>query len=138
MTYDMSEHRHRFAVWAAARAAQRGWRSATVEKLRDALESCGIREFVGSSESHSIEEPHFGELHRRWCRAVIESLRQQEIDAPFGRAAKLVAVYVKVMVVLGPAGNCDLARVVHPPIDRTVLQNVAAAADVHSPHKRLW
>jgi hypothetical protein len=38
------EHRHRFAVWAAARAAQRGF--VTVEKLRDALEATDIVAFV--------------------------------------------------------------------------------------------
>jgi hypothetical protein len=42
--YDVFEHRHRFAVWAAARAAQRGF--VTVEKLRDALEATDIVAFV--------------------------------------------------------------------------------------------
>jgi hypothetical protein len=138
LPYDMNEHRHRFAAWVAGRAVQRRFKGATVEKLRDALESCGIREFVGSPESRGIDERRFRELHRQWCRAVIESLRQQRLNATFGRAAKLVAVYLKVMVVLSPAGNCDLARVSHPPIDSTILQNVAVAADVQSPHKRSW
>lgn len=138
MPYDMTEHRHRFASWAAARAVQRGWRSATAEKLRDALEHSGIREFVGDVELRNIDECSFRESHRRLCRALIESLSQQGVDATFGRAAKLVAVYLKVMVVLSPAGDCDLALVVHPPIDRTILQNVAAAPDVHSPYKLFW
>ena len=139
MPYDMNEHRHRFAAWAAGRAAQRGFKGATVEKLRDALEGCGVREFVCSPESRAgIEEPRFREFHRQWCRAVIELLAQQGVaDATFGRAAKLVAVYLKVMVVLSPAGDCDLARVLHPPIDSTVLKNVGAS-DVQSPHKRSW
>jgi hypothetical protein len=139
MPYDMTEHRHRFAAWAAARAVQRGWGSSKTEKLRNALASCGVREFVGSPESpYSIDERSFRELHRQWCRSVIESLTQQGVaDATFGRAAKLVAVYLKVMVVLGPDGDCNLARVVHPPIDRTELQKVAADVG-DSPHKRLW
>jgi hypothetical protein len=140
MPYDMTEHRHRFAAWAAARAVQRGWRYSTKEKLRDALESCGVREFVCSPESRAgIDECRFREFHRQWCRAVIESLTQQGVaDATFGRAAKLVAVYLKVMVVLSPSGDCDLARIAHPPIDRTELQKVAAEASVDSPRKLLW
>ncbi|MBI3646600.1 MAG: hypothetical protein HY233_11630 [Acidobacteriales bacterium] len=139
MPYDMTEHRHRFAAWAAARAVQRRWRSAKKEKLRDALEGCGVREFVCSPESRDIDEDRFRQFHRQWCRAVIESLTQQGVaDATFGRAAKLVAVYLKVMVVLSAAGDCDLARVVNPPIDRTELQKVAAEVGVDSPHKRLW
>jgi hypothetical protein len=102
MPYDMTEHRHRFAAWAAARAVQRGWGSSKTEKLRNAIESCGVREFVGSLESpHGVDERRFRELHRQWCCAVIESLTQQGVAAAtFGRAAKLVAVYLKVMVVL--------------------------------------
>jgi hypothetical protein len=44
MSYDLTEHRRRFAAWAAARGAQRGF--TTVDSLRDALENCGIREFA--------------------------------------------------------------------------------------------
>lgn len=139
MPYDMTEHRHRFAAWAAARAVQRGWGSSKTGTLRNALESCGIREFIGSPESpHGVDEHRFRDLHRQWCHGVIESLTQQGVAAAtFGRAAKLVAVYLKVMVVLSPAGDCDLARVAHPPIDRTELQKLAAEG-VDSPHKRLW
>jgi len=41
MPYDLAEHRHRFAVWAAARAAQRGF--TTVKNLRAALQAADIR-----------------------------------------------------------------------------------------------
>jgi hypothetical protein len=70
---------------------------------------------------------------------VIKSLTEQGVaDATFGRAAKLVAVYLKVMVVLSPAGDCDLALVAHPPIERTELQKLAAEVGVDSTHKRFW
>lgn len=72
-------------------------------------------------------------------REVIKSLTEQGVaDATFGRAAKLVAVYLKVMVVLSPAGDCDLALVAHPPIERTELQKLAAEVGVDSTHKRFW
>jgi len=139
MPYDMTEHRHRFASWAAARAVQRGWGSSKSEKLRGALESCGVREFLCTPESRDVEVRGFEDLHRQWCRAVIESLTQRGVaGATFGRAAKLVAVYLKVTVVLGPAGECNLSRVAHPPIDRKELQKLAAEAGIDSPHKRSW
>ncbi len=43
----------------------------------------------------------------------------------FGRAAKLVAVYLKAMVVVGQIVQTTLARVAHPPIDRMLLRNLA-------------
>ncbi len=42
MVYDLFVHRHNFAIWAAARAAQRKAANATVQNLKDSLESSGI------------------------------------------------------------------------------------------------
>jgi hypothetical protein len=55
-----------------------------------------------------------------------------------GRAAKLVAVYLKAMVVMGGDPETSLARVAHPPIDRILLQNLARAEELDSPHQRAW
>jgi hypothetical protein len=37
----------------------------------------------------------------------------------------VVAIYLKSMIVLGPDGNSPLAAIVHPPIDRNLLQSMA-------------
>src|ERR1035438_5835174 len=74
MPYDLFEHRHRFAVWAAARATQRNFTS--VERLRDALQKCGIKEFVNTAALREIDEARYRELHRDWCRAIIPDLAE--------------------------------------------------------------
>ncbi|MBF9002488.1 hypothetical protein [Vibrio nitrifigilis] len=38
------EYCHNFAVWAGARASQRGF--TTVKVLKDALDNCGIKDFA--------------------------------------------------------------------------------------------
>ena len=48
----------------------------------------------------------------------------------FGRAAKLVAVYLKSMVIIGPAGDSPLARIARPPIDRLLLRRIADLSDI--------
>jgi hypothetical protein len=58
--------------------------------------------------------------------------------ATYGRAAKLVAVYLKAMVLMGDGANTPFGRVMHPPIDRTLLQHLAASPHVTSPHKAAW
>lgn len=58
-------------------------------------------------------------------------------NVTYGRAAKLVAVYLKSMIVLGPDGPSSLASIAHPPIDRILLRNLASS-DVTSPHKSNW
>lgn len=135
MSYDITEHRHRFSVWAAARAAQRGF--ASLAALRDALERCGVVEFLARAEAHETDEARFRALHEGWCRSIVKSLEASHPRVTFGRAAKLVAVYLKSMVVLARP-DTTLARFVHPPIDAILLRNVSRAADVHSLHKPAW
>lgn len=59
-------------------------------------------------------------------------------NATYGRAAKLIAVYLKAMVVTGPGSKTALARVAHPPIDRILLKNICQAGHLESPHKKEW
>jgi hypothetical protein len=137
MTYNHFEHRHRFAVWAGARAAQRGF--ATVEYLRDALESTDIRQFVADNQAIDISAADFEVRHRNWCNSIAEHLSERGVaNATFGRAAKLVAVYLKSMIVVGPHTTSALAEIVHPPIDRILLQNLGTSAEIQSVHKKGW
>ena len=137
MPYSLPEHRHRFAVWAAARAAQRGF--TTVDELRGALEAADIRRAASSPEVLELCSADFETLHRRWCAAVCATLAGRGIPgATYGRAAKLVAVYLKATVLMGEAAASPLGRHMHPPIDRTLLQNLASAPRIASPHKAAW
>src|SRR5437660_689092 len=100
MEYDLAEHRHRFAVWAAARAAQRGF--TTVSNLRAAVEDCGVREFLRTCDPESIDAEAFEQHHRAWCGKIISRLSDAGVKNPtYGRAAKLIGVYLKSMVILG-------------------------------------
>jgi hypothetical protein len=124
--YNLFEHRHRFAVWAAARATQRGFTN--VDKLRDALESSGVMVFVRDHAAAELDAATYAAHHAEWCDKIIESLKHAgvpETTVSFGRAAKLVAVYIKSMVVVGPLAQTALARVAHPPIDRIILRNLS-------------
>jgi hypothetical protein len=137
MPYSLPEHRHRFAVWAAARAAQRGF--TTVDELRGALEATDIRRATSDPEVLELRSANFDTLHRRWCASIRASLKGRGIArVPYGRAAKLVAVYLKATVLMGEGAASPLARQMHPPIDRTLLQNLASAPRIESPHKVAW
>jgi hypothetical protein len=135
--YDISEHRHRFAVWAAARAAQRGF--TTVGNLRDALEATDIRQVAFAAKSRHVTAEQFDALHRRWCSAISAYLRSRDIaNVTYGRSAKLVAVYLKTIVIMGENWDSPLGRHMHPPIDRTLLQRLASSDRVTLPHKVEW
>ena len=137
MPYDLAEHRHRFAVWAAARAAQRGF--TTVANLRKALESVNIKGIIAAPENLQLDEEEFNALHRRLCLEICAFLSSRHIKkTTHGRAAKLVSVYLKATVLMGDACDSPLARNMHPPVDRILLQNLAASEKIKSEHKAAW
>lgn len=137
MGYEIFEHRHRFAVWAAARATQRAF--TTVAILRDAVESSSIVAFVREPASLEIDRQAFEVRHRQWCTLIAAFLEKRGVEsASFGRAAKLTAIYLKSMVVVAGYAHSQLAAVAHPPIDRILLQKLAASEKVSSPHKSAW
>ena len=122
--YNLTEHRHRFSVWAAARAAQRKWKGARVERLRGAVEASGLVTYCHENTKADIDKPTFDALHAEWCCQIIRNLEDNGIECTFGRAAKLVAVYLKSMVVCYDPDSA-LARICHPPIDSIMLRNLA-------------
>ena len=71
MTYSHFIHRHKFAVWCAARAVQRKF--AKTIFLRDALEKCGIVEFMEHYNGGDISPETFDKLHEK-LKSHINSL----------------------------------------------------------------
>lgn len=124
-------------MWAAARAAQRGF--TTVKNLRESLQATDIREIFSDPLSLQVSASQFDDLHRRWCSTICSFLRQRAIaNVTYGRAAKMVAVYLKATVIMGNACDSSLGRNLHPPIDRILLQGLAASDRISSPHKSAW
>ena len=135
--YDHFEHRHRFAMWTGARAAQRGFASTKI--LCGAIEATSVREFLRNPASLDTDAREFELKHREWCNVALEHLSKQGVEgATFGRMAKLFAVYLKAMVVVGENPRSKLAAVIHPPIDRILLQRLASTVAVDSRQRRLW
>lgn len=135
--YDLFTHRHNFAVWAAARAAQRGLDNGTNKTLKDALEKSGIVDYILEKGSSDINESDYDRVHRKWCGSIIETVKGcGSRKMSYGRAAKLVGIYLKVMIVLSAEGNTWLANVAHPPIDSDLLKNLAGCARIDGNTKK--
>ena len=64
---------------------------------------------------------------QQWTAEVLASLAARSPGIRYGRAAKLVAVYLKEMVVTGPHADHAFARLLHPPIDGILLRGLATA-----------
>jgi len=123
INYSLEEHKHNFSVWAAARATQRSF--TTVENLRNALEQSGIREFLQDPVSKNTTSPMYHELHSKYCNSIMDYLTKLNIDGvTFGRAAKLIAIYLKSMIV-NCDEHCSLSINAYPPIDSILLKNIS-------------
>jgi hypothetical protein len=118
--YSIEQHRHQFAVWAAARAVQRGFAGSTTDAIETALGSCGVREDI----ANGMDVSDYDECHSKWCDSVMQSL-----NSSYGQAAKVIAIYVKATLVI-PHPESALACVAHPPIDSFVLKNLMNDARV--------
>jgi hypothetical protein len=139
VSYDLLAHRHRFAVWTAARAVQRAFHGSCTSNCNEALEKSGVTVFVGDASYSGMTDARFNELHVDWCRRILaEFIRLGSTGATYGRSAKLVAVYLKTMIVVGGFGYTDFGRVLHPRIDETLLGNLAGSPVIQSPHKDTW
>jgi len=123
-TYSFFTHRHNFAVWAAARASQRSFTSVSI--LKAALEASELPQGIQDPSKWPTCADQFDIFHRFYCSRIADHLRTAGVaNVSYGRAAKLVAVYLKSTVVVSEHARSTFADIIHPPIDRTLLQNLA-------------
>jgi hypothetical protein len=123
-TYSLFTHRHNFAVWAAARASQRGFTN--VSTLKAALEASQLHLEIQDLSKWPVRADQFDTFHRLYCNRIVDRLGGANVaNVSYGRAAKLVAVYLKSMIVVSQHAGSTFANIIHPPVDRTLLQALA-------------
>jgi len=113
----------------------------SVNELHDALGKIGIKEFVRRRIEEEITEEGFQNQHKGWCGEIVKFLYDSDVSGDsklwYGRAAKLVAMYLKGMVVVGHHSKTPLARIAHPPIDSILLDGIARCDCVPAATRRL-
>ena len=118
--YSFAEHVHRFAVWTAARAVQRNFTK--TEIIRKAIEQTELQNLFFRKDISSPEQ--FDKFHEKTCDKLITEFRKLRKVASYGRAAKIVAIYIKTAIIIPEKGKSKLSKIAHPPIDRILLQNL--------------
>lgn len=130
MSYSLIEHRHRFAAWAAGRAAgTKGCRFA-VEEGRGLIEGTDIPSYAADQQSAPESPEDFDARHRLWREQMVAQATARRIGGTagcftHGVAAKLINVYLKSTVIcsISPTSLEKQSRtnIIHPPIDRLLL-----------------
>ena len=122
MSYTFVDHLHNYAVWTAARAVQRGWKGAKTINIKTAIESTDLMNLA--SNKRNITTSEFDNFHRLTAHRIINSFDSLGIKASYGRAAKIIAIYIKTSVISRDSGQSPISRLAHPPIDNILLTNL--------------
>lgn len=121
MSFTFDEHRYNFAVWTAARAIQRGLSNASSANIAKIFKKMDI---VGTLAKTSIKsETNYDTFQKAACKAMIEFANELNLELSYGRASKLLAIYIKTYYVLPDKGEGNISKFAHPPIDNMQLEN---------------
>lgn len=122
MSYTFKDHLHNYSIWTAAKSVQRGWKGAKTINIKIAIESTDLKdiEFV----LLTLEPIEFDNFHRQIAHKIIDSFKNMGIKASYGRAAKIIAIYLKTSIIIRDSGSGPISRIAHPPIDNILLTNL--------------
>ena len=118
MKYSIDKHIQVFATWTAARAVQRAF--TTTIKIMAAIDKT---ELVRFSKLNIRTPEDFEDFHRKCANKIMLALKKEKCS--YGRASKIIAVYLKTSVIIPLNGNGKLCTLIHCPIDRILLANIA-------------
>lgn len=120
--YNIDLHTHRFATWAAGRAASVKGARFSVKEGKRWLETAGFKETL---KVVSLPVPSEIDMtHRVWRKDIIKYAAEDEKILPHGQAAKLINTYLKARFVCGGFANHPSVAALHPPIDRVLLNRL--------------
>lgn len=128
-SYSASTHTHNFACWTAAAAVRRGF--TTNEVIASAIEKAKLHEWANQLLENF---DNFSAEHDNICDRLVnelESVPNQKEEyytkCTFGRAAKIVSIYLKTYIVLPYIYDSKydlLLETIYPPIDQLLLTGI--------------
>ncbi len=92
--FNIEEHKHRFAAWAASRAASTRTARFSVEQGKHILEAIGINPELAHPDQLP-SSPEMDTAHRQWRLKAIEAGHALGLRFTHGIAAKLINCYFK-------------------------------------------
>lgn len=124
--YTIEEHKHRFAAWAASRAASTSSNCRfSVSKGKELLEHINLQSLL--CDPDKLPSPkEFDLKHQEWRRSLVEkAIKTDLIGFTHGIAAKLINIYLKSAFICVYDQNLPIIKAIHPPIDRLLLNELA-------------
>ena len=143
-SYSLHEHSFRFAGWCASTAAGRSPNCRfTIETGMKIISISGVKEKFQTWDDLPSTEQSFDELHKDLTKQIIHVAHSSSIELKgkkrsftYGIGAKLLNCYLKPIYlasnqnVFSPSLSYK-AALIHPPVDRILLQNCKSLAKPH-------
>ena len=110
--------------------------------IKSIIESSRLQLFVNDKLDYSAEE--YDKFHSLCASELIESFKKLECNygiensLTYGRAAKIIAIYLKTCVVFCKNSKCNKSNVIHPPIDGTLLLNLSKIESLKCLKSKTW
>jgi len=76
------------------------------------------------SHHEDMTAEEFDKFHRETGLAMIGMFNDHNVQASYGQAAKITAIYLKISVIIRESGAGTLSRIIHPPIDNILLSRM--------------
>lgn len=126
MSYNIEEHKHRYAAWASSRAASTKTCRFSVLQGKNIIEAVGLHHLL--SDPNLLPSPsQIDTTHRKWRESAIHAATSQGLTGfSHGVAAKLINVYLKGAFVCGGHEEHANVAALHPPIDSLLLDELYA------------
>jgi len=118
--YNIEEHIHRFAAWAASTAARASTECRfTVAVGTKIIEDSPLYQIV--KDPRKLPSPEeFDEAHKEWRNEIV--VKTKYVGFTHGVAAKLINCYLKAALLNHQSSNDKKIKAMHPPVDRILLE----------------
>ena len=109
-----NEYLHNFACWAAARAVQNpNLKGTNTKTIKNAIELLDLFSFVENPERLS----DYPIIHDKLVVGLLNKLNWVDQENRYGVAAKIIAIYFKVSIILPSKAPNKIINNIYPPMD---------------------
>jgi hypothetical protein len=137
-SYTIAEHRHRFAAWAASRAASVKGCRFKVKQGVAILERSGFDSNL-DCPSNLPEASEFDAFHKIKRNLIIKKASEFLLSFSDGVAAKLINCYLEAKFVCRGYSKDEKVKAIHSPIDDVLLEVLINSTDPSiSAHRETW
>lgn len=120
----MEDYIKNYALWASCRSVQRGWKGATFGNLVPSLQEALDIDTLFNDKIQWTRASYDIFLKVNGSRLLEEFQNAGLDEGSFGRATKLIAIYVKTSRIMVLNGQGTLCQHAHFPVDRILRKSV--------------